>query len=170
MPAALQDLSKALDSINHKIFLHKLHQLGFSKNALNLVESYLSYRLQKIGSDCIELYQGVPQGTILGPLLFNLYINDLNKQIPANTKIIQCADDTIILTYNRVLKLATCNLEQSLKKTSECYVKHRLMLNHAKTELSKFSKKSKLEETKRNNLLIGNYKTPNVNCVKFLGI
>ena len=44
------------------------------------------------------------------------------------------------------------------------------MLNHSKTEFITFSKKSKLEETKRNNLLIGNYKIPNVNCVKYLGI
>ena len=63
----------------------------------------------------IGLCQGVPQGTILGPLLLNLYINDLNKQITANSKIIQYADDTIILTYNTDLHLATYNLEQSLK-------------------------------------------------------
>ena len=94
----------------------------------------------------------------------------MNKQIPANTEINQYADDTIILTYNTDLKLATYNLEQSLKNISEYYEKHRLMLNHSKTEFITFSKKSKVEETKGNNLLIGNYKIPNVNCVKYLGI
>ena len=63
--AALLDLSKAFDSINHKILLHKLHELGFSKDALNLLESYISHRLQKtivnhVESAWIELYQGVP--------------------------------------------------------------------------------------------------------------
>ena len=79
--AAILDLSKAFDSINHKILLHKLHELGFSKNALNVIESYLSHRLQKtivnhVESDWIELYQGVPQGTVLDPLLFNLFSTD----------------------------------------------------------------------------------------------
>ena len=88
----------------------------------------------------IDLYQGVPRGTILGPLLFNLYINDLNKQISANTNINQNADDTIILTYNTDLKLATYKLEQSLRKVSEYYKKHRLMLNHSKTEFITLTK------------------------------
>ena len=173
--AALLDLSEAVDLINHKILHHKLHELGFSENALNLIESYLSHRLQKtivnrVESNWIGLYQGVPRGAFLGPLLFNLYINDLNKQIPANTEIIQYADDNIILTYKTDLKIATYNLEQSLKNISEYYKKHRLMLNNSKTEFITFSKKSKLKETKRNNLLIDNYKIPNVKCVKYIGI
>ena len=126
--------------------------------------------MNHVKSEWIGLYQVVPQGTILGPLLFYLYINYLNKQIPANTKIIQYADDTIILTYNTDLKLATYNLEQSSRNISEYYEKRRLMLNHSKTEFITFSKKSNLEETKRNNLLIDNYKISNVNCVKHLGI
>ena len=87
-------------------------------------------------SDWIGLYQGVPQGTLLSPLLFNLHIT-------VNTKIIQYADDAIILTYNTDLKLATYNLEQSLRNISEYYEKHRLMLNHSKTEFITISKKIK---------------------------
>ena len=69
--------------------------------------------------------------------------------MPANTIIIQYADDTIFPTNNTDLKLPRHNLEQSLRKISEFYEKHRLMLNHSKTEFFTFSKKSKLEETRK---------------------
>ena len=151
--AALLDLSKAFDSKNHKILLHKLHELGFSKNALNLIKCFLSHRLKNHSESCGIRLNWVtsrcPTGKILGLLLFYLYIDDLNKQILANTEIIRYADDTIILTYNTDLKLAIYNLEQSTRNIYIYYEKHRLMLNHSKTEFIRFSKKSKLEEMKR---------------------
>ena len=80
--AALLDLSKVFDSISYKILLHKLHKLRFSKKALNLIENFLSRRLQKnhCESSGIRLDWVISRcptgGTILGPLLFNLYINE----------------------------------------------------------------------------------------------
>ena len=71
-------------------------------------------------------------------LLFNLYINDLNKQTPADTKTFQYADDTIILAYKTDLKLAAYYREQSLRNISEYYEKLRLMPNHSKTEFIAF--------------------------------
>ena len=105
---SLLDLSKAFDSINHNILIMKLEESGFSKSAQMLILDYLSIRLQKtkangIESDWIQLYQGVPQGTILGPLLFNLYINDLRLKIPNDCQLVQYVDETLIFTTNHLL-------------------------------------------------------------------
>ena len=100
--AILMDLSKAFDTINHELLLAKLHAYGFDKTALAIIKSYLTNRWQhtKINttfSSWTELLNGVPQGSILGPLLFNIYINDLFFNF-AETDICNYADDTTLIT------------------------------------------------------------------------
>ena len=114
------DFSKAFDSVSHQLLMNKLKLIGFNDNALELIFSFLSYRSQQVVinntvSDIIETYQGVPHGTVLGSLLFNIYINDITKYISEKCKIIQFADDCLIYLANPKPYIAFENLQICLE-------------------------------------------------------
>ena len=92
------DLSKAYDCVNHDLIIAKLEAYGVGENSLRLIQNYLSQRQQRIKvgssfSEWLEIIFGVPQGSILGPILFNVFINDL-LLFMKETDICNFADDT----------------------------------------------------------------------------
>ena len=118
--AILTDLSKAFDCLNHKLLLAKMAAYGFDKSALKYIQNYLKDRKQRTkvnGSFSLwaELKYGVPQGSILGPLLFTIYINDIFYFIN-ETKLANYADDNTLYTVkdNIIDLLYTLENETSL--------------------------------------------------------
>ena len=97
----------------HEIPIEKLKGMNFGDKAISMIKTYLQNRIQKVilsssSSDWIKLYQSVSQGTTMGPLLFNIYVNFMRSSVQRPTQLVQYADDTFLYS-------AKGNLEQSIK-------------------------------------------------------
>lgn len=136
------DFTKAFDTINHDILFQKLESYGLTGPALNFLKNFL---INREGSVCVNnaysmpkiINQGVPQGSILGPLLFIIYINDLADSINASHCVLY-ADDTTVSSADKCLSNLTYNLNIVLTKVTKwCLINH-LIINPSKTKFMIF--------------------------------
>ena len=158
--------------MDHKILLDKLYHYGVRGTALNWFQSYLSNRTQKVCINGIlsepnNITHGVPQGSVLGPLLFLLYINDL----PSCSKILKFhlfADDTSIFFSHENAKELESIVNNELKNVSKWLSANRLTLNIDKSNFLIISNKRKIDNTV--DIKIDNLSVKEKDCIKYLGV
>ena len=170
------DLSKAFDTVNHEILKQKLLNYGIRGEAFNWFSSYLSNRSQyvqigKIKSRTKTISTGVPQGSVLGPLLFLLYVNDiLNAISTPNVKLMMFADDTnLFLSGKNVIQIKR-DIETASEELYDWFKTNKLTLNIEKTCFSIIHSAHRNIPAECSSLTISNQVIKRTDCVKYLGV
>ena len=147
----LIDLQKAFDTINNEILINKMEFLGFSKNVILWFKSYLAHRkfkvnLNKSFSEPGQLLCGVPQRSILGPLLFLLYTNDMPQSVKC--ELLLYADDTCLIFQYSDINEIEIQLNKNFSSICDWFVDNKLSIHFGedKTKSILFSSKSKIKK------------------------
>ena len=143
--AVLMDLSKAFDCLPHELLIAKLASYGFDKNSLEFVHSYLKGRKQAVSikgnlSNFMEILAGVPQGSILGPILFNIFLNDM-MFIFKKTSINNFADDNTLSAVANSIDKLVLDLEEDSKIAIDWFKGNHMIANPDKFKAIIINKK-----------------------------
>ena len=158
------DISKAFDSLNHKVLLGKLRWL----------RSDLADRRQRVLingelSDCCAITQGVPQGSILGPLVFNIYVNSLQNAVK-NARVILYADDTVLICTASTSVELQAILARDFNWIRDWYNENKLAINVKKTKLMLARSKTMLSLFDDVDLQMNGTQVERVQSCKYLGV
>ena len=159
------DFSKAFDSVDHSTLLSKIIQFGFDENFVKLINSYLSSRRQCVNldgvlSESLPVTSGVPQGSVLGPLFFLIFLDDM-IDVPEVSKVFCYADDTKLLCHGEFCLNSAQNDLCSLRLWAYC---NYLSFNSAKSGYLHISRMS------LDNILLGDVEIPSLDNVTDLVI
>ena len=171
--AVFVDLRKAFDTMNHNILLQKLHLYGVRGNNLRWCKSYLGNRSQATLANgklsCSRgLVCGVPQGSVLGPLFFILYINDMQSAL-MNRNIQLYADDTVINATGSTPELAAGELQLALHSFAKWCKVNKLFINASKTKQMVFGTRHRIKRAKHVKLTVNGTELQVVPPYKYLG-
>ena len=168
--AVLMDLSKAFDCIPHDLLIAKLNAYGFDRKPVVFFYSYLKRRKQCVNANNMQstfqtLLSGVPQGSILGPLLFNIFINDLIGFIKKSS-LYNFADDNTITAFEKDITLLKETLQNKAEIAIQWFKDNFMILNPRKFQtINRFGKMENKHE-----IIIENKKITSEHSVRSLGI
>ena len=167
----LLDLQKAFDTVDHQILVNKLKNMGIG--SVEWFSSYLSCRQQIVEIDSVKsdprnITCGVPQGSILGPLLFLCYVNDM--EISLGCKLMLYADDSVLLVSHKDPDHISNTLSHELESCNKWLVDNKLSLHLGKTEAILFGSKRKLNKVKSFHVKCNDNIIKSSPVVKYLGL
>ena len=165
----LMDLSKAFDCLPHELALAKLHAYGVDIKSLKLLQDYLSNRTQRgkldsTFSSWLKILLGVPQASILGPLLFNIFLNNILRFVE-KTDICNFADHSTIYSCVKSVNYVIENLQSDLKTALKWFKDNQMMVNPGKFQSTILSK-----NTIKKSIVIDNKAIESSKSVKLLGL
>ena len=166
------DLQKAFDTVQHNILLEKLSALGMSDNTVKWFRNYLTDRRQLVDingtySDFCKVSCGVPQGSILGPLLFTIYVNDMVSAVQC--KLLLYGDDSVLIVSGKNFITIQEQLSCQLSNVSNWLVDNKLSLHLGKTESIIFGSKRSLKKCNTLDIQCNGVKIESKTFVKYLG-
>ena len=172
--AAFIDFRKAFDCVQHSVLLNKLAFLGLDTKTLGWFKSYLSDRQQYVlanntYSPLLTITQGVPQGSVLGPLFYIIYANDI-VNIIKNCQIALYADDTVLYLASKNFEKTVAKVQEDLNALSTWCVENGIGMNVEKTKLMVFGQPTKLKELPPVEITCGQAKINMVANYKYLGV
>ena len=172
------DYKKAFETLDHNILLTKLVKFDFDEDALRWMQSYFGNRRHVVRSEgfCskeVSVKYGVPQGSVLGPLCFILYVNDLISNIAENiqAKIIMYANDTVLLVDDKDPVIATRGMQEVLNRVSDWCITNKMTVNAKKTKhMLVLRTRDGIDKSDIPSVSFDNALLSNVTSYKYLGV